>query len=77
MRGGCAARGVAVAVGDGAALWEAVCEHELEGLFAKRLHEPYLPGERNWVKVKNRGYWRWELEREGAFRSRGLRPVTA
>jgi hypothetical protein len=37
-------------------LWEAVCEHELEGLVAKRLHEPYLPGERAWVKVKNRAY---------------------
>jgi bifunctional non-homologous end joining protein LigD len=62
---------------DGAALWEAVCEHELEGLVAKRLNEPYLPGERSWVKVKNRAYWRWELEREGALRSRGPRPVTA
>ena len=55
---------------DGQALWEAVCEHELEGLVAKRLHEPYLPRERSWVKVKNRAYWRWELEREGAIRSR-------
>jgi hypothetical protein len=62
---------------DGAALWEAVCEHELEGLVAKRLHEPYLPGERTWVKVKNRAYWRWELEREGAFRSRRSQAATA
>jgi bifunctional non-homologous end joining protein LigD len=55
---------------DGEALWEAVCEHELEGLVAKRLHEPYLAGERAWLKVKNRAYWRWELEREGAIRNR-------
>ena len=55
---------------DGLALWEAVCEHELEGVVAKRLHERYLPGERSWVKVKNRDYWRYELEREGAIRSR-------
>ena len=55
---------------DGEALWAAVCEHELEGVVAKRLHEPYLCGERCWVKVKNRAYWRWELEREGTFRSR-------
>jgi bifunctional non-homologous end joining protein LigD len=33
---------------DGAALWEALCEQELEGLVAKRLHEPYLCGERCW-----------------------------
>jgi ATP-dependent DNA ligase len=55
---------------DGSALWTAVCEHELEGPVAKRLDEPYLPGERGWVKVKNRAYWRYELEREGAIRSR-------
>ncbi|HKG42672.1 MAG TPA: hypothetical protein VKB10_00335 [Gaiellaceae bacterium] len=40
------------------------------GVVAKRLHETYLCGERAWVKVKNRAYWRYELEREGAFRSR-------
>jgi bifunctional non-homologous end joining protein LigD len=62
---------------DGDALWEAVCEHELEGLVAKRLHEPYLVGERAWVKVKNRAYWRWELEREGAIRSRRERAIIA
>jgi bifunctional non-homologous end joining protein LigD len=55
---------------DGTALWDAVCEHELEGVVAKRLDEPYRSGERRWVKVKNRGYWRWELERESAIRSR-------
>jgi bifunctional non-homologous end joining protein LigD len=60
---------------DGQALWEAVCEHELEGVVAKRLHEPYLSGERAWVKVKNRAYWRYELEREGAIRSRSRVPA--
>jgi hypothetical protein len=39
-------------------------------LDARRLHEPYLSGERGWVKVKNRAYWRYELEREGAVRRR-------
>jgi bifunctional non-homologous end joining protein LigD len=43
---------------DGHALWEAICEHELEGVVAKRLHEPYLCGERSWVNIKNRSYWR-------------------
>ena len=56
---------------DGEALWAAVCEHELEGVVAKRLHESYLCGERNWLKVKNREYWRYEIEREGAIRGRG------
>jgi ATP-dependent DNA ligase len=32
---------------DGEALWEAVCEHELEGVVCKRLPEPYLYGERS------------------------------
>jgi bifunctional non-homologous end joining protein LigD len=55
---------------DGGALWEAVCEHELEGVVAKRRSGRYVPGERAWIKAKNRGYWRYELEREGAFKSR-------
>jgi bifunctional non-homologous end joining protein LigD len=53
---------------DGEALWAAVCEHELEGVVAKRRSSRYSPGERGWVKTKNREYWRYEMEREGAFR---------
>jgi hypothetical protein len=34
---------------------------------AKRLDEPYRPGQRAWVKTKNRDYWRYEIEREGAL----------
>jgi bifunctional non-homologous end joining protein LigD len=52
---------------DGAALWDAVCEHELEGVVAKRRASRYLPCERGWIKTKNRDYWRWAMEREGAF----------
>lgn len=56
---------------DGGALWEAVCEHELEGVVAKRRSDKYLvPGGRGWIKTKNRDYWRYEIEREGAFASR-------
>ena len=40
------------------------------GVVAKRLDESYVSGQRRWVKVKNRAYWRYELEREGAIRSR-------
>ena len=60
-----------------ARLWVAVCEHELEGVVCKRKHEPYLCGERGWVKVKNRSHWRYELEREGAIKSSQRRPLTA
>jgi bifunctional non-homologous end joining protein LigD len=55
---------------DGAALWEAVCEHELEGVVAKHHSGRYVPGGRVWIKTKNREYWRWEPEREGASRIR-------
>ena len=55
---------------DGEALFEAVCAHELEGALAKRRDGRYRPGERGWVKTKNRSYWRWEMEREGTIRSR-------
>jgi bifunctional non-homologous end joining protein LigD len=55
---------------DGAALWEAVSEHELEGVVAKRRSGRYLPGARGWVKTKNRDYWRYEMGREGAIKSR-------
>jgi ATP-dependent DNA ligase len=36
---------------------------ELEGVVAKRRSGRYQPGERGWVRVKNRDYWRWEIER--------------
>jgi hypothetical protein len=55
---------------DGHALWEAVCEHELEGVVAKRRSGRYLFGERGWIKTKNRDYWRYEMEHEGALKHR-------
>jgi ATP-dependent DNA ligase len=58
---------------DGSALWEAVCEHELEGVVSKPRRGRYTSGERGWVKTKNRAYCRWELEREGALRQRRVR----
>jgi bifunctional non-homologous end joining protein LigD len=58
---------------DGQALWEAVCEHELEGVVAKRRSGRYVSGERGSVKVKNRDYWRYELERESAINKRPQR----
>jgi bifunctional non-homologous end joining protein LigD len=43
-------------IGDGAALLEATRVQELEGVMAKRLGSPYVPGARspNWRKIKNR-----------------------
>jgi bifunctional non-homologous end joining protein LigD len=52
---------------DGHALWAAVCEHELEGVVAKRRSGRYVSGGRGWIKTKNREYWRYEMEREGAM----------
>jgi bifunctional non-homologous end joining protein LigD len=55
---------------DGGALWDAVCEHELEGVVAKPRHSRYMSAERGWTKTKKRGYWRYEMEREGASKHR-------
>jgi bifunctional non-homologous end joining protein LigD len=52
---------------DGHALFEAICEQELEGIVAKRVDSRYMPGYRGWTKIKNRDYWRYELERESAI----------
>ena len=49
---------------DGPALFAATCEQGLEGVVAKRRDSFYRPGERGWVKVKNRSYWRFGEERE-------------
>jgi ATP-dependent DNA ligase len=40
---------------------------------AKRKTARYMSGERGWIKTKNRGYWRYEMEREGAIKSHGQR----
>jgi bifunctional non-homologous end joining protein LigD len=58
---------------DGVALFEAVCAHELEGVVAKRRSSTCQPGQRGWVKTKNRDYWRYELERESAISVRRQR----
>lgn len=55
---------------DGEALFAAVQEQELEGVVAKRMSSRYSPSVRGWVKIKNRDYWRYELERESAITKR-------
>ena len=55
---------------DGHALFDAVCERGLEGVVAKRERDPYRPGERVWVKTKNRATARFAEERDGVGRGR-------
>jgi bifunctional non-homologous end joining protein LigD len=57
------------------ALYAAVIEQGLEGIVAKPLASPYRPGERDWLKVKNRAYWRFGQEREFAQKRRARTPV--
>jgi ATP-dependent DNA ligase len=35
---------------------KAICEHELEGVVAKRRTGRYVSGERGWIKTKNGDY---------------------
>jgi bifunctional non-homologous end joining protein LigD len=58
---------------DGERLFAAVVEQGLEGIVAKPLASPYRPGEREWVKVKNRSYWRFGQELELAESRRRTR----
>jgi len=58
---------------DGHALFDAVCARGLEGIVAKRRSGRYMPGERGWIKTKNRSYWRYEIERESAIQLRARR----
>ena len=48
-------------------------EQALEGVVAKTLGGRYSPAVRGWVKIKNRDYWRYELERESAISQRRRR----
>jgi bifunctional non-homologous end joining protein LigD len=59
--------------------WEAALQDGMrpraEGVVAKKLWQRYRPGERLWIKVKNREYWRWPLERSQLIRSRERVPI--
>jgi bifunctional non-homologous end joining protein LigD len=52
---------------DGEALWRAVCQLGFEGIVAKKRGGLYRPGRRDWIKVKNRHYWRYPIELESAL----------
>jgi bifunctional non-homologous end joining protein LigD len=55
---------------DGLALLEVVHRQGLEGVVAKRRDSTYRPGERGWIKTKNRGYWRHGQGWEATWRRR-------
>jgi bifunctional non-homologous end joining protein LigD len=60
---------VAEAFEDGPALFAAVCGQGLEGVVAKRRGQRYRPGERAWIKIKNKAYWRYGEELEAVRRA--------
>jgi bifunctional non-homologous end joining protein LigD len=66
---------VAETFDEGAALLAAVCSQGLEGIVAKRRSQPYRPGERAWIKTKNKAYWRYGEELESLRHSLKRRAV--
>jgi bifunctional non-homologous end joining protein LigD len=50
---------------DGQVLFDAICDRGLEGVVAKRRRDPYRPGQRLWVKTKNRAMLRFAEELAG------------
>ena len=60
--------------GDGEGLFRLACEHDLEGIVAKRKSDPYLREHTNWLKIRNQNYSQW-IGREELFeRERGSDP---
>jgi bifunctional non-homologous end joining protein LigD len=59
---------------DGEGLFRIACEHDLEGIVAKRKSDPYLREHTNWLKIRNQNYSQW-IGREELFeRERGSHP---
>jgi bifunctional non-homologous end joining protein LigD len=48
----------------GEALMETIVERGWEGVVAKKLAGAYRPGQRGWIKIKNRDYWRYAQDLE-------------
>jgi bifunctional non-homologous end joining protein LigD len=51
---------------DGEPLFRLACEHDLEGIVAKRKGDPYLPEHATWLKIRNQAYSQW-VGREELF----------
>ena len=59
---------------DGEELFRLACEHDLEGIVAKRKADPYLPDHATWLKIRNREYSQWVGREELFERERGGDP---
>ena len=61
--------------GNGEGLFRLACEHDLEGIVAKRKQGTYLPQEpSSWVKIRNRSYNQWVGREELSEGERGGDP---
>lgn len=52
--------------GDGQGLFRIACEHDLEGIVAKRRIDPYSCEHSGWLKIRNPQYSQW-INREELF----------
>lgn len=59
---------------DGERLFRLACEHDLEGIVAKRKFDPYLPEPASWLKIRNQNYSQWVGREELFQRERGPDP---
>lgn len=51
---------------DGMGLFRMACEHDLEGIVAKRKLDPYSSETSGWLKIRNTSYTQW-IDREELF----------
>lgn len=47
-------------------MFRLACEHDLEGIVAKRKSDPYLTDHATWLKIRNHDYSQW-VGREELF----------
>ena len=59
---------------DGQGLFQLACQHDLEGIVAKRKGDPYLPEHATWLKIRNRNYSQWVGREELFERERSSEP---
>ena len=59
---------------DGQGLFQLACQHDLEGIVAKRKSDPYLPEHATWLKIRNRNYSQWVGREELFERERSSNP---
>jgi hypothetical protein len=60
--------------GDGEMLFRLACEHDLEGIVAKRKSDPYLPDHTTWLKIRDQNHSQWVGREELFERERGNDP---